>query len=47
MFRILTWDENILVAVASTYSEALRVCNYFQRSTKVPHYVSEVLSVSA
>jgi hypothetical protein len=47
MFRILNWNDDSLVAIASTYSEALRVCNYFQRSTKVPHYVSEVLSVSA
>jgi hypothetical protein len=43
MFRILNWNDNSLVAIASTYSEALRVCDYFQLTTKVPHYMQEIL----
>jgi hypothetical protein len=43
MFRILNWNDDSLVAIASTYSEALRVCDYFQRNNKAPFYIQEVL----
>jgi hypothetical protein len=43
MFRILNWNDDSLVAIASTFSEALRVCDYFQSTTKLPHYIREIL----